>query len=101
MSAVPEFSADLQSLNGARQVQAQSRSTNRADRLITPKAPNRADSVEISERSRVIGLIRESQPVREALIADVRDQIERGDYLTDTKIDGAINEIFRDFDELG
>jgi hypothetical protein len=101
MPAVPELPSDLSSLNGARRVSSQSRAAERTDRLITPKAPDRADSVEISDRSRVIGLIREPQPVRETLIASVRDQIARDAYLTDARIDGAVDEILRDFNELG
>lgn len=101
MPAVPEIPGDFASVNGARRISSQSRTAERADRLITPKAPDRADSVEISDRSRVIGLIREPQPVRETLIASVRDQIARDEYLTDARIDGALDEIIRDFNELG
>ena len=101
MSAVPEIPGDFQSVNGARRVGATSRNAERADRLVTPTLPDRADSVEISDRSRVVALLREPLPVRENLITEVRDQIAQDTYLTDARIDGAIDELLRDFDELG
>ena len=101
MPAVPELPGDLTSVNGARRVDSTSRTAFRANRLVTPKAPDRADSVEISEQSRVIALLREPTPVRESLIASVRAQIDQGEYLTDERLDGAIDEILRDFADLG
>lgn len=54
-------------------------------------APRGADRVELSELAYYMAKLAEMPEVRSDLVSQVRSQIEAGTYLTDEKIDGAID----------
>lgn len=55
---------------------------------------DRTDSVELSDQARALAT--QPTPIREDLVASVRDQIARGVYENDTKLDAAITELAKD-----
>jgi len=55
----------------------------------------REDSVQLSSHARLLSKIREN-PIREELVSRVRDEIDRGQYETDAKINTAIDELRAD-----
>lgn len=59
-----------------------------------------ADSVEFSDHVHMLHRLKESLPVRQDMIDRVRGEIDAGTYVTPERVDGAIDEILRDFDEL-
>ena len=44
----------------------------------------------------LVGLLSGVEGVREDLVADIRDRIDRGDYLTEDKLNEAIHSLLRD-----
>jgi anti-sigma28 factor (negative regulator of flagellin synthesis) len=61
--------------------------------------PNRADQVEFSESARALSDLNNSRSgIRADLVARVRAEIEAGTYVTDEKIDAAINAIASELD---
>ena len=87
-----------------------SQTTQRIDRAATnPSEPTKgearttrvdSDRVELSEHSRLLSQLR-SQDVRTDLVYNARSEIANGTFLTDERIDGAIDELVRDLDTLG
>lgn len=60
----------------------------------TDSTVERTDSVELSAQARA--LASQPTPIREDLVASVRDQIARGVYENDQKLDSAITELAKD-----
>lgn len=58
----------------------------------------RADRLELSEAAR--SLASQPVPIREDLVARVRDQIARGVYDSDAKLDRALTELAKDLSPL-
>ena len=44
----------------------------------------------------LVGLLSGVEGVREDLVADIKDRIDRGDYLTEDKLNEAIHSLLRD-----
>ena len=44
----------------------------------------------------LVGMLSQVQGVREDLVDDIRDQIDRGDYLTEEKLNDAIHCLLRE-----
>jgi negative regulator of flagellin synthesis FlgM len=67
-----------------------------APRGAHPDHPERApDEVQVSPQAHFLNRLREN-PIREELVADVREQIAQGTYETPEKIEGAISELSQD-----
>lgn len=64
----------------------------------TPAAPSArfADRVELSDRARYLARLNELPPVRPRVVDEIRQAIAEGTYLTDEKLDGAIERLFED-----
>lgn len=59
-----------------------------------------ADRVEVSALARSLSRANH-EPVRQDLVDRVRDQIERGEYITPERIDGAIDNLLGEIDLNG
>ena len=55
------------------------------------------DRVELSDHSRLLSQLR-SQSIRNNIVQDVKAQISTGNYLTDARIDGSLDELAIDLD---
>lgn len=56
----------------------------------TPTRPPAADEAKISDRARLLSQLAAGSDVRHALVDRVRDAIQRGDYETPERLDGAV-----------
>jgi hypothetical protein len=75
--------------------------TSRAGSLrpgIESRAPDR---VELSDMARYMSLLRTAPPIREDLVAHVRDLIVRGEYDTPERMDLALDAMAREERDLG
>ncbi len=65
-----------------------------------PRSARRgADRVEVSHLARSLSRLNQDEPVRQDLIDRVRAEIEAGRYDTPDKIDAAVDNILRGFDQ--
>ncbi|MBL8764129.1 MAG: flagellar biosynthesis anti-sigma factor FlgM [Phycisphaerae bacterium] len=55
--------------------------------------PRAADRVELSDEARALSQLALDPPIREDLVSRVRSEIEAGTYLTDDKLDAAVNRL--------
>lgn len=74
-----------------------------ASRVATPPAsapvsPDRSDRVELSDAARA--LASQPTPIRQDLVSRVRDELARGVYDSDSKLDQAITELAKDLTPL-
>lgn len=46
--------------------------------------------------TRIVGMLSRVDGVREDLVSDIRDQIQRGEYLTEHKLNEAIHRLLRE-----
>ena len=58
---------------------------------------SQTDRVELSDHSRLLSQLR-SLDIRGDVVQDVRAQIGAGNYLTDSRIDGSLDELAHDLD---
>lgn len=73
----------------------------RAGRAAAPSATvspaaRKSDSVEFSSTAQLLGKLHDLPDVRQDLVDRVKAQIAQGTYITDDKIDGAINGLLDD-----
>ncbi len=63
-----------------------------------PEAPRRrgSDRVEVSDMARLLSKLNEMPEVRRELVDRVRDEIDRGKYMTDEKLELAIDGLVDD-----
>ena len=101
MPAVPELPNNVTALNGTHRVSPTSSRASSAARPAADPTANVSDSVEISRKSTFLSLIRQPTPIRQDLVDQTRSAIQDDAYLTDARIDGAIDEIARDQSEIG
>lgn len=81
-------------------VQADSRAAARGEARQARPARGE-DAVEVSAASGLLGKLKAGVPVREDLVAQIREQIDQGTYETAEKLEHAVDEILRDERELG
>ena len=62
----------------------------------SPKSADKADSVEISGAAQFKAALGQVPDIRADKVAQIRDQIKAGDYLTDDKINKAIDRLLQD-----
>lgn len=67
-----------------------------ADRPTRP-GTDAADRVELSEHARFMNQLRDMPDVRTERVEEIRQQIADGNYLTDHKLDVAINRLMESF----
>ncbi|MGQ0614154.1 MAG: flagellar biosynthesis anti-sigma factor FlgM [Planctomycetaceae bacterium] len=46
--------------------------------------------------TRIVGMLAQVQGVREELVAEIRSEIERGEYLSEAKLNAAIHRLLRE-----
>lgn len=73
-------------------------STGRSNHTATPTAtPDRgSDRVELSDASVYLSKLKEQPAIRESLVARVRSEIADGTYLTEAKLDDAVEALAED-----
>ncbi|MBT8486228.1 MAG: flagellar biosynthesis anti-sigma factor FlgM [Phycisphaerales bacterium] len=66
-----------------------------------PAAPpvRPGDRVELSDHARYLDQLREAPPIRVDQVTSIRSEIENGTYVTDAKLDQAIDALIRDLVE--
>lgn len=74
---------------------AQDHTTN-AGSLADAVTPDRRDSVELSEVGQWLSHLQQLPPIRSDKVNQVRSQIEAGGYLTDAKLNAAIDKLLED-----
>jgi len=100
MSEILPSTSNAASLHGAARNGEAARSA-RTPHAGAAEAPARAaDQVELSEGSRLLGMLRALPEVRADLVERARAEIDAGEFLTDERIDGAVDELARDLDLL-
>ncbi|MGA2498926.1 MAG: flagellar biosynthesis anti-sigma factor FlgM [Tepidisphaeraceae bacterium] len=57
-----------------------------------------ADRLELSGASQYLSVLKQQSGVRADLVASVRDQIDKGTYLTDAKLNVAVGRLLDDID---
>lgn len=57
-----------------------------------------SDQLDLSERARLIGRMKQLPPVRNDLISQIRQQIQQGQYETTDKLDQAISNLSSELD---
>lgn len=62
----------------------------------TPSHADRSDSVDLSNRAKAFAALRDGDKVRRDLVDRVRADIERGAYLTDQRLEQAIDALLDD-----
>ena len=55
-----------------------------------------SDRVEISEESRIKGIVLSAPAIRSDLVARIREEIKSGRYLTDKKLDDAFDNMLKE-----
>jgi len=77
----------------ANRVDATSRQQSRPERaeLAESRSERGEDRVEVSSLARLLQRLREVPDIREELVDRVRSQIESGTYLTDERLDAAVD----------
>lgn len=83
--------------NSIQQYKSQSRQAPATSGVEKPQRG--ADSVDLSDRARLLSQLKELPDVREELIGRVRGEIAAGGYETDDKLDIAIDNLIADFAE--
>ena len=69
-----------------------------AGRYAAPVGDRPSDRVEISERARLVGKMKQLPAVREDLICQIRQVIARGQYESSDKLDEAISNLSSELD---
>jgi negative regulator of flagellin synthesis FlgM len=72
--------------------------TNRPAAAESAQRPQIADRLELSGVQQYLSVLKSQSGVRADLVASVRDQIEKGTYITEDKIDAAVEGLLNDLD---
>lgn len=100
MADLSHISPDRASLNGAARVNGALGAVRHAEAASAPASARAGDRVELSERSRLLSQLRGLPEVRTEIVDRVRAEIGSDSYLTDAKIDAAVDELAADLDLL-
>jgi flagellar biosynthesis anti-sigma factor FlgM len=68
-------------------------SVNRADKTAESTPVRGEDAVEFTEMSRLLSKLSSTPEIRHDRVEAIRQEIERGEYLTDEKLNAAVNRL--------
>ena len=66
---------------------------NRADNTVKSAPVSSEDAVEFTEISKLLSKLTSTPEIRHDRVEAIREEIERGEYLSDEKLDSAINRL--------
>ncbi len=66
---------------------------NRAEKTEQSTPVSREDAVELTEISKLLSRLSSTPEIRHERVEAIRQEIERGDYLTDDKLNSAVNRL--------
>jgi flagellar biosynthesis anti-sigma factor FlgM len=69
------------------------RSVNRAEKTEQSTPVSREDAVELTEISKLLSRLSSTPEIRHERVEAIRQEIEHGEYLTDDKLNSAVNRL--------
>jgi anti-sigma28 factor (negative regulator of flagellin synthesis) len=85
------------SVSGLRRIQSDAAATQRPQQEdIRSAGPRGSDSADLSPVSKFLSELKTGAPVREELVARVKDEIEAGTYETPEKLDAVLDDVTED-----